>query len=220
MEFFFQLLLLSALNLHTVEWNSPFESVQKSNFISLFIIVVLFSGLVTFIIIYFCSPRDQRIRKFNKRCSTLLKGTRVKRHRQKNSVLFVPVLFFMRRILFILIVILMRQYFWVQLASINFVALSAVIFIMWARPLETREANISETFNDCTLLVMSYHMWCFTDIIREPETRNNLGFSFICISLGNISVHMTSMLLSSLARAKIACKRRRLTMEARKKAAS
>ena len=133
--------------------------------------------------------------------------------------MFVPVLFFMRRILFVFIALVMREYFWVQLASINFVALGAVIFIMWARPLETRQANISETFNDCTLLVITYHLWCFTDIIPKPETRNYLGFTFIGTSLGNIVIHLISMLLSSLARAKLECKRRRLIREARKKAA-
>ena len=72
MELFFQLMLLGALNLHTAEWNSPFESVQKSNLISLFIITLICSVLVTFVIIYFCAPREKRIRKLKKRCSTLL----------------------------------------------------------------------------------------------------------------------------------------------------
>ena len=72
MELFFQLMLLSALNLHTAEWKSPFESVQKSNSISLFIVALLCSVLVILVIIYFCSPREKRIRKFKKRCSNLL----------------------------------------------------------------------------------------------------------------------------------------------------
>ena len=74
-------------------------------------------------------------------------------------------------------------------------------------PMESRQENLFEVFNDCTLLLLTYHLWCFTDIVGEPETRYELGYVFIGASLGNISVHFVLMLLETFIRTKLACKK-------------
>ena len=98
---------------------------------------------------------------------------------------------------------LAHEYLWVQVALLNFTALTTAIFTLWYMPMESRVANLFEIFNDCTLLLLTYHLWCFTDIVGEPETRYELGYVFIGVSLGNISVHLVFMLLAIIIRAKL-----------------
>ena len=101
---------------------------------------------------------------------------------------------------------LAREYLWVQVALLNFTALTTASFTLWYMPMESRFANLIECFNDCTLLLLTYHLWCFTDIVGEPETRYELGYVFIGVSMGNVGVHFVFMLLVTLSRAKLALK--------------
>ena len=89
-----------------------------------------------------------------------------------------------------------------------------VIYLQWFIPIATRFANNLETFNEVTLLLLTYLAWCFSDFVSQPETRNDLGFWFIGISLGNICVHISIMLFDSLKKIIQRCKGR----QARKKA--
>ena len=75
-------------------------------------------------------------------------------------------------------------------------------------PLESRQANLFEFFNDCTLLVLTYHLWCFTDIVGEAETRYLLGFCFIGASLGNIVVHLSFMIAYTIGQTRLFFKKR------------
>ena len=67
-----------------------------------------------------------------------------------------------------------------------------------------------ETFNECTLLFLTYLMWCFSDFVAEPETRNSLGFWFIAINLSNVAVHLTLMAFKSIRRSIRKCKQKKL----------
>ena len=77
------------------------------------------------------------------------------------------------------------------------------MYILWYKPLDSRRANLTEVFNDVTLLLLTYLLWCFTDWIREPETRHNLGFVFIGVSLGNICTHLITMLVETAIKTKL-----------------
>ena len=195
MELFFKFALLTILNMHAADWGTKFTSVKASNYVSLSILTLICALLVVFSGLYFIYPRAERIIKYQGVVGPLLAGTDIKNFEQKKVLLFYPVIFFLRRILFVTIVIVVRNIFWVQVASLNFMALGIIIFVMWSRPLETKQLNFFETFNECTLLVMTYHLWCFSDFIKEPETRNQLGFVFISVSLGNIAVHLITMFI-------------------------
>ena len=82
------------------------------------------------------------------------------------------------------------------------------MYVLWYMPLESTRANLFEVFNDVTLLLLTYLLWCFTDLIAEPETRNELGFVFIAIALGNVALHLITMVLESLCGIKEKCKQR------------
>ena len=107
-----------------------------------------------------------------------------------------------------------NRYLWVQVATLNFLALASIIFLLWFRPLES--TNLVEVFNECTLLVLTYFLWCFTDIIGDPVTRYELGFVFIAIALANVAYHLISMIIDTLIKCRLKCKLRKALKEARK----
>ena len=82
------------------------------------------------------------------------------------------------------------------------------MFILWFKPMETKKANMTEVFNDYTLLVLTYFLWCFTDVVSEPETRYILGYVFIGIVLSNLAVHQIVMITKALINLKLKYKRR------------
>ena len=194
--------------MHAADWDTKFTSVKASNYVALSILTLICALLLVFTGLYFIYPKVERIMKYQEVCGPLLAGTDIKNFEQKKNLLFFPVIFFLRRIMFVTIVVSVRSVFWVQVASLNFMALGIIIFVMWSRPLETKQLNFFETFNECTLLVMTYHLWCFSDFVKEPETRNKLGFVFISVSLGNIAVHLITIMISAIKKCRTSCRRR------------
>ena len=85
-----------------------------------------------------------------------------------------------------------------------------MIFLQWYMPLKSKRANNLETFNECTLLFLTYLMWCFSDFVGEAETRNKLGFWFIAICLSNVAVHIVMMAYKSIRRSIKKCKLKKL----------
>ena len=122
-------------------------------------------------------------------------------------MIFVPIFFFAKRLVFVSFLVVANAYLWVQVATLNFLALTSIIYMLWYKPMETLQANLIEVFNDYTLLVMTYFLWCFTDIIGEPETRYELGYVFISIILGNVALHLILMITSILMDLKLKYKR-------------
>ena len=116
-------------------------------------------------------------------------------------------MFFAKRLLIASLLITENDFLWVNVAALNFIALGSNIFHLWYMPLDSRKANLLEVFNDCTLLMLTYLLWCFTDIVGEPETREQLGYVFISVSLGNIAVHILMMLCETGFRVKLSYKK-------------
>ena len=116
-------------------------------------------------------------------------------------------MFFVRRLIFVIFVIVLKDYLWGQLAMQNFVSLGMVIFLQLYKPLESNFANNIETFNEATVILMTYFLMCFTDFVPDAETRSELGNYYNGVSLGNIVVHMLIMLGGSLLAVRLRCRR-------------
>ena len=106
--------------------------------------------------------------------------------------------FFLKRCIFVILLIAAKDYIWVQVAALNFMALGSLMYTLWLMPFDSMKANLFEVFNDSTLLVLTYHLWCFTDMIQEAETRNELGFIFIAVSLSNIALHLVALIIENI----------------------
>ena len=86
-------------------------------------------------------------------------------------MILVPIFYFTKRLIFTLILIVTKDYLWVQVFTMTFMTLSSASYILYYKPLDSPKANMIEVFNDCTVLTLIYLILCFTDIVEKPETR-------------------------------------------------
>ena len=73
-----------------------------------------------------------------------------------------------------------------------------VIYVQWYKPYETNFANNMETFNEATILMLNYYLFCFTDFVPIATIRNDLGVYYIYTSFFNIAVHLLIMFYNSI----------------------
>ena len=59
-----------------------------------------------------------------------------------------------------------------------------------------------------TVLVLTYFLFCFTNFVPEPETRNELGSFYNYVTFSNIGVHVSIMARGSYLAARLSCKKK------------
>ena len=123
-------------------------------------------------------------------------------------------MFFIRRIVSIVCVLLMQKFIWGQLAILAYLSLFMCFIIGWFEPLESRSAMKVELFNEATALVLIYLLICFTDFMADMETRSDIGLAYLSIGLGNILVHLVLMWIRSYHAIRLSCRRRRMRKQA------
>ena len=80
MELYQDLSLISALNMHTVDWQSPFEWVSISNYYGLFFLILMSALPALLLLPFYCYKRDKWYKKkFRKSYGALFEGTRKKK---------------------------------------------------------------------------------------------------------------------------------------------
>ena len=77
-------------------------------------------------------------------------------------------------------------------------SLLMLAYFFLCNPLESRFTTKIEVMNECTILLQTYLLLCFRDIIVDEETQYNVGFYYILISLINISIHIFLLLGDTL----------------------
>ena len=129
--------------------------------------------MLIYIVGYWSIPRETRAQEYGAKFSPLLEGTQYDDpEKTKKYLILLPTLFFAKRLLFASLLVGESEFLWVQIALLNFSTLASLMYVLWYMPLESTRANLFEVFNDVTLLLLTYLLWCFTDLIAEPETRN------------------------------------------------
>ena len=182
---------------------------MASNVISTLVMSLICAIILLYLIGFLCQPRKRRTEAFREKFTPLLEGTAANKGSQAGGkpVIFVPVLFFAKRLLFVSILVAANGYLWVQVALLTLMATATVIYTLWYMPLDSRKANLVEVLNECTLLLLTYHLWCFADIVGEPDTRHQLGFFFIATTQGNIAIHLVLMIIETIHQLKLRIRR-------------
>lgn len=127
---------------------------------------------------------------------------------RERSVLVFIVIFFMRRASFVFTVLVIRESLFTQLASQNFISLLMLIYLQWYKPLDSKFSNNIETFNEGTIISLTYFLFCFTDFVPDPATRDGLGNYYNYVGLANIAVHLFIMLASSFVSIRLSIRKR------------
>ncbi len=59
-----------------------------------------------------------------------------------------------------------------------------------AKPLPTPFENKQEMYNNVSILILTYCLLCYTMYIGDPETRYNMGYVMILLTIQNIIVSL------------------------------
>ena len=80
----------------------------------------------------------------------------------------------------------------VQIIIINLINLGSCIYYGGVQPFDTRFRRRIDLFNEFSILLITWHMMCFTDFVLSSDTQWLVGWSMIfCICLNafvNISI--------------------------------
>lgn len=77
-----------------------------------------------------------------------------------------------------------------QISSLSLQSILVVIYIMWVRPFESRFLNNLEIFNEICILIVSNHLYLFTQYMPNPELQYTCGWSITLITISNVFVNM------------------------------
>ena len=106
------MVLAATLNMHKVDWETPFPAVQYSNTLTVISLVVI-SVLCPFLIALYC--KNFKILPeawFKDKYGAGLEGTKVESEQPTRYILAYPVIFFGRRIMFAMSVIFFGNFLW------------------------------------------------------------------------------------------------------------
>lgn len=202
MESYMELCMLAFINYERLFWHPKLHALRFSNVVGLILWVVYLAlpiGMVFYVAHRVSKWRDE---DFLKRNGTLLDGLATNWVSRRKSVLFMPIMYFGRRLAFVLTVVYLPEFFWAMIATQFAISTSLIMFLQWDRPLENRFAAGLQTFNECTTLIVLYLVLCFSDFVETAQTRSSLGLVFIGVVSFNVVTHIINMFIQ------ICCKTR------------
>ena len=75
--------------------------------------------------------------------------------------------------------------------------------------------NVGAAFEEYTILLLTYHLMCFTDFQPDLSVRHDLGYSFIAIIVAVFIVFYVVKVQSTIRGWYTTCKRNKVTRKAR-----
>lgn len=84
-----------------------------------------------------------------------------------------------------------------------------IIYLGHKWPFDSPFSTKMEIFNECTNLILIYHMMMFTDWVYDPATRYVIGYGVISVVVGNISTHFSFLMRSTVRSLKISQSKRK-----------
>ena len=130
METFFELVLSAAINAKTADWETSFPSEKYSNALSVIVLAIICVLLLVLPIFYICNFSALQFDRFGDTYGGVLEGTRYKDHKPSRSILFYPLTFFIRRLLFVWNVLYLDDFLWAQLAIQTYTSIFILAYLL------------------------------------------------------------------------------------------
>jgi hypothetical protein len=103
--------------------------------------------------------------------------------RESKAQLIYPMVFLIRRMIFVLIATNWTKYPFFQVQAINFVNCLYFSFIGYFLPSQSHKTNKLELFNEFILQILFYHFFCFSEWETTSEIQYQIGHSFIAFTV-------------------------------------
>lgn len=120
----------------------------------------------------------------------------IKRSDIGNKTLHYNLLCNLRKVLFVVTVVYMSEFPNFNIILNIYQSLFIIILIGYMKPYKDSQLNNLELFNEFFVLITAYHQFCFTDFIRDFNTRTIMGWSLVysmifslLVSFGRITIN-------------------------------
>lgn len=100
-------------------------------------------------------------------------------------------MFFFRRFVMLFVLVLLPSQRNVQIVAQLWSTLYIMSHTAYVLPYKQSIQNYQEVLNEITVIVASYHLFCFTEWIYDFERRFELGWSLICTIVLNVFVNVS-----------------------------
>ena len=129
----------------------------------------------------------------------------INRKYSRYSVYWYPLWIF-RRLAFIIIPLCFQEYPAIQIMLLVFMTVFYVMYYSGNRPHARKEQVMIEAGNEILMIVLMYHLFCFTNFVGSKETQFAIGNSFlgtmILVLIWNIFFMVRSSSRTALLRRK------------------
>lgn len=163
---FFEIFLLSSLNVYTVDTEAEDGDTIYSYWLAYAMCVLCIALLVFLPCAYKRKEKKWTDPNFDARFGAYLTDVNVEyKGRTKWTVLFHPILFLFRRIVFVWSVLIMREYVVFQIFIQMYLSLFVIAYFLHWRPLIDPATHRIEIFNEYFAILSTYSLLLFTNFI-------------------------------------------------------
>ena len=117
-------------------------------------------------------------------------------YRKKISSIFISI-FCYRRLVMSLLIVFLPLYPYAQVQLMTLSCVFVIILYGYSNVYQMPKMRKLEFFNEATILICCYHVFCFTDFVDDPTIRYDIGFSLIAFTTLNLGINIFVMLLET-----------------------
>ena len=113
-----------------------------------------------------------------------------------------------RRVAFAVVVFCMSDVLVFQLLTLICCAIIHAVYLLALWPLEKNRDNKLEVYNEITILLLLYHLMCFSDMVPEHQIRYSIGYSYIVCACTDICLHLVLILRENIRNVRLKIKKK------------
>ena len=183
-------------------WDSAFD---YFNNISMFIMGISLLIFPVFVLVFYCKKFAKwSDESFQDKYGAIFEGLRTDRR----SSLAYPIIFVLRRFIFVFLAIVTKQYFFIQLFVMILISVGQVAYLTVCKPFEEPLLLKLEIFNEVTTVVLIDLLTCFTRANTMPLDLE-MDINFLVGLFGNIAVHLYFLIKNSVKNIRLYCRKKR-----------
>lgn len=207
METFVDLLLAATLNITQVPWVDTWSSLNQTEKYSIGLSLAILAAMIC-LLLFFSVHYYRNFYELKENVSAMLSGVRYTEKKKTRALLFVPFIFFLRRIVFMVVTLFSSENFVVQLIAMLTMSTIMFAYVVRVRPLETTRANRIEIMNEVTMILLAHTMFLFSDYVKDRERVYDIGWVYTTTSTINITIHLVVILSNTTSNVKFFCKKK------------
>ena len=116
----------------------------------------------------------------------------------EGNYLVYTLLFLYRRLAIAACVIYFDTSVTTQFVTVTMTGLATVMLLALKQPFSSKLRNTVEILEECGIMIINYHVFCFTDFVTGGEIQHKVGYSLItCVAL-HLTLFLGGILISSI----------------------